>query len=927
MKMPLKHLPLAAALSIGLLSVSTTQASIQWAYEYNSLGLVSQVDGPRTDVSDLTQFEYDSRGRLIRVVNALGHASTLSNYNAYGLPQQVTDARGVSSTLSYDGMGRLLTQTLHSSAGDITTSYEYDLVGLLTKVTLADGSWISYEYDDARRLIAVENQLGERIEYTLDNMGNRTQEQVRAADGQISTTLSHVYDEMGRLLKQVGAQSQTTALQYDVNSNLTQTTDANLNSSGQAFDALQRLVSQTDAYNQVTQLTYDQYDNLTSVTDPRNLTTTYQYDEYNRLTQRNSPDTGITTYRYDEAGNIIESTDARGVISQYSYDALNRLTLKHFPADPTQDIAYIYDEAPVGTPAGQIAHTGIGQLTHSTDQTGGDYYTYDDRGNLIEQSRHTAYAEHQSDSSVSYQWDLADKLTTLTYPSGLSVNYQRNPAGQVTDVSYHFGTTPDQVVASNITYQPFGDVEALTWGNGLVLNRVFDQDGRLIQQDTSTLTTLDYVYDPVGNIITQTTNGSDAPFEYDALNRLTSEESVLGREQYIYDEVGNRLDRLIDIEQTDGSIKVGHAWSTFSEESNRLATHYIGGTVVHTENGNITSGIKADQFYLYNQNNRYSEFKVNNVTQAEYFYNARGERILKKRPPSFVAQQYTLFTYSPNGQLLSEAWYSDTRLIAVNHYLWLDQLPLAFIEVRYNQNGDGHIRQLAYIHSDHLNTPRLASNDEQAIVWRSDADAFGRGPVDNNPDGDSINTLIKIRFPGQYYDTESGLFYNYYRNYDPNTGRYIESDPIGLRGGLNTYAYVYANPLRFIDPLGLDVYLCKQPAFGISWNPVDHHWIKTDTIEAGMGGVHSSCGNAGNELGDSLGDPVQVCDHSMRDKTGATCELVEDVDEDLVNQQLQLGRPLGNWWPTNQCQTFAAEVLRNASTKQCSLTRRGVRCR
>ncbi len=134
------------------------------------------------------------------------------------------------------------------------------------------------------------------------------------------------------------------------------------------------------------------------------------------------------------------------------------------------------------------------------------------------------------------------------------------------------------------------------------------------------------------------------------------------------------------------------------------------------------------------------------------------------------------------------------------------------------------------------------------------------------------------------------------------------------------------NPLRYVDPEGLEVFLCKQPAFGISWNPIDHHWIRTDTVEAGMGGAHNSCGNAGNELGDHYGDPVQVCDHSKRDKKNTSCELVHDVDEQKVNEQLELGRSLGNWTFTNQCQSFAKKVLDNASTKRCTQTRRGRRC-
>ena len=116
-----------------------------------------------------------------------------------------------------------------------------------------------------------------------------------------------------------------------------------------------------------------------------------------------------------------------------------------------------------------------------------------------------------------------------------------------------------------------------------------------------------------------------------------------------------------------------------------------------------------------------------------------------------------------------------------------------------------------YIHSDQLNTPRVVSDENRKMVWQWSGDRFGADMANTLPGGNGAAFVFNLRFPGQYYDAETGLHYNYFRDYDPQTGRYIQSDPIGLGGGINTYGYVFGNPLSYNDPTGLQVPILVPP--------------------------------------------------------------------------------------------------------------------
>ena len=163
--------------------------------------------------------------------------------------------------------------------------------------------------------------------------------------------------------------------------------------------------------------------------------------------------------------------------------------------------------------------------------------------------------------------------------------------------------------------------------------------------------------------------------------------------------------------------------------------------------------------------------RIDGQEVAQYRYNAHGQRIAK-----LTAQGFTTYLYGPDGQLLGEAAYDrNGQSRREQYYLWLNRLPLATLSTAYDDQGHPGNPRVLYLHSDHLDTPRLASDDDQRLAWQWQSDAFGNGQP-SSPD----NTVVNLRFPGQYYDAESGLHYNYFRDYDPQTGRYVESDPIGL---------------------------------------------------------------------------------------------------------------------------------------------------
>ncbi|UXH78160.1 RHS repeat domain-containing protein [Roseateles amylovorans] len=181
-------------------------AARSWRWTYNEFGQVLTEVDPRGKTTVTNEYYADTTadhtlGDLKSTSNAVGHVTSFPRYNAYGQPLEVVDPNGISSTYAYDARQRVSSVML----GEITTSYAYWPTGLLKQTTQADGSSVSYEYDDAHRLVGISDQLGNRIDYTLDSSGNRTREAVKDPSGALRRTLSRAYDALGRVQNLTGS--------------------------------------------------------------------------------------------------------------------------------------------------------------------------------------------------------------------------------------------------------------------------------------------------------------------------------------------------------------------------------------------------------------------------------------------------------------------------------------------------------------------------------------------------------------------------------------------------------------------------------------------------------------------------------------------------------------------------------------------------
>ncbi|MEW8660623.1 MAG: RHS repeat-associated core domain-containing protein [Candidatus Thiodiazotropha endolucinida] len=859
----------------------------------------AQVNERMDEQGRITRYEYYDNGLLLRKTEAAGTPQERITEYEYNVNNQLSrmrrlgDADTQEAITSYAYNTRGLLETVTDPEGGLTR-YEYNPSGDVTTLTDANThAWI-YNYDAAGNRLSVTDQLQREVSYTYDDVGNR---QTSTTPRQHTTT--YQYNLLDKPISETDPLTHTSRYSYDINGNLTTVIDPLVNTQRLEYDLEDRLISHRDAAGNLTQLGYGERSgqgggNTGSVNYPGLLNRiefptylqTYDYDRRNRRTRvidHLDAGTAITTTEYDEVGNVISMTDAEDRATRYNYDNLDRLIeiidpltqSTHFSYDNRDNLLsvtdpnghttrYTYDRADRKTseirPGGQtISYTydPVGNLATITDPDGrrtvntydeadqlasqAHYapgatdpertvtYSYDPNGNLAGWNDGAISAtlvydvnNHKTSEAVnygsfslthSYTYDAAGNKHTYTGPDNITITYHRvndqlnrielPNEGSITYNSYRWNQP------TRITY-PGGSNRQTEYDNLLRPTRILTED-----PGQNPLLDHQYNYDDTGNILQKATQAKTVDYDYDLLQRLTEAGATIQPETgdpqveiegWQYDPNGNR---------TQDNLNPG---SWVYDLNDRLQASPVasygydqaGNTISKTEGGIVTH-------YRYNAEGRLARIEDANQTLiAEYLYDPLGRRIRKQTQSEII-----YFHYADEG-LVGEFDGSGNPIRLYGFQpdsIWTTD-PI------YQKTAQGY----AFYQNDHLGMPQRLIQRNGATVWEGEFKAFGElttgsGMWEN-----------RLRFAGQYFDQESNYYYNYFRDYDPSTGRYVQEDPIGLRGGYNTYIYVHDNPLRYIDPTGE-----IAPAAAVAAAAIARCYVACIGVAAVMDAATGSC--------------------------------------------------------------------------------------
>ena len=781
---------------------------------YDQFGQVLTVtrQGDATTSTSQEQFFYDSFGNTSRYINGNGIEETYT-YDSQGNMLTFTDGRQKLWQFKYDELGHLLE---YKTPNQFITRYNYNKAGLLIEKTFADSSTNLYTYDAVNRPKSFINELGGEVKleyslagkvirsigtdnkitnYTYDLLGRLTKRTM--PDGwfvefiypQVNSTqnglgdfynpiearyptlnITMKYDLQNRLVEENKTYLQNgqnfvdkVINQYDAVGNLLAKTGANVRDETFEYDPFNRVLKRSVNNILQNQYTYDNRNNLLSFFNANNNEYKYEFDLANNKTKIIRPMGQVETYSFDDNNNLVFKINAKGEKTAFDYDDDNRnIVAKYF--DVSQQLAKTT----------QFILNSRGSLIHYDDGVSTGDFTVNNRQQRLSEtiainnkmfSHSYSYYNNGKKKSftgvdgINYQFFYNEnlKLENIVIPNEGNISFSNFIWDQPQVVNYPGGTT------KNISYDGIQRISSID---------VKDVNGSQIQK-------LDYLFNQYGFISSKQTMQGLNQYQYDDFDRVVDASyPTLTNEQWQYDQIGNRI---MDAKTA------ATAWQYNQNNQLQDAVNY---KFDYDANGNITQ--KKDEnsvpinSYVYDETTRLKYLQDENDNNIfEYYYDPFGKRVFKK---NLANNETTYFHYSDEG--LTYELHADGTEI---NYLFMPSESITEPVLKKTNN------QYFYYLNDHLGTPHKIIDNEGIVHHAKEYSAFG----EFNSYISLNNHTDNILFPGQYFDTETLTNYNFHRNYDPQFGRYLQRDPLGILADANEYIYVDNGPIDYTDPYGL----------------------------------------------------------------------------------------------------------------------------
>ncbi|OXY94362.1 type IV secretion protein Rhs [Streptomyces diastatochromogenes] len=812
-----------------------------------------------TDTNDRSYtYEYDEQDRCIAQTGSAGHMATRFSYAApdpetglrvttatngegHSSRYLVNDARqvvavidplGAETRYRRDRYNRLLSQTdplghtttfRYDEAGNLTSVVrpdgrearaEYNELGLLVKMVNPDGTVIRRGFDERGNRTSVTDPAGQATHFTYteaghltsvtDPLGNTTSVVCDRAGLPVQVTdplgavTRYVRDAVGRAITMTDPMGAVTHLEWTVEGHPSSRTAPDGTTESWTYDGEGNCTSHTDALGGISRFEYTHFDLLTARTGPDGIRYEFDHDSELRLTKVTNPQGLTWTYGYDAAGRLATETDFDDRTLTYTHDAAGRLTSRRNVLGEV--VSFERNEL------GQVTRKdAVGQVTtyayDFTDQLaqaiGPDGTTL----TLLRDRYGRLHSESVNGRTLTYKYDALGRCTGRTTPTGATTTWSYDAVGR------RIGMTASGH-AIDFAYDEAGRELSRHIGGTIVLEHTFDTLGCLTSQSVTgvggrAVQHRAYSYRADGNLIgvEDSLNGSRR-FDLDAAGRVTAVHAANWTERYAYDDAGNQTQASWPTDHP-GQEAVGartYTGTRITRAGNVRYEHDALGRITLRQKTRLSR--KPDTWrYEWDAEDRLTSVVTPDGTRWRYTYDPLGRRTAKLRlvPDGETVVERVDFTW--DGTTLCEQTTKAPELPNPVTLTWDHQglHPVAQTErvtTAHAPQDEIDSRFFAIV-TDLVGTPSELIDEQGDIAWRTRSTLWGTTAWAANS-----TTYTPLRFPGQYYDPETGLHYNYCRHYDPSTARYLTSDPLGLEPAPNPVAYVL-NPHAWVDPLGL----------------------------------------------------------------------------------------------------------------------------